>query len=82
MSSKTKRSTSRKSLSWLYNNASSAVPKAVQIKSNTRPSQIANKHASVSIPLSQEYCSIKFTNAYSFIFDIVTTHGIYRAPES
>jgi hypothetical protein len=29
-----------------------------------------------------EYCSIKFTNAYSYAFDIVVNHGIHRLPET
>lgn len=29
-----------------------------------------------------EYCSVKFTNAYAYAFDIVQNGGIYRAPEA
>jgi hypothetical protein len=29
-----------------------------------------------------EYCSIKFTNAYSYAFDLILDHGIHRLPET
>ena len=29
-----------------------------------------------------EVCSVKFTNAYSYVFDIISNGGVCRVPES